>query len=414
MMATSRDGINWEKPEFDFIKYKGLKTNVIDIDIYRKGFGAVIPSIILNAKNEWEMFYWAYHNHNSNSNPEKIYYLRAVSQDGIRWLTPEPDTPIAIHTHQALSDRKAEPFDVSKMYNPEQDFCIPQKIAKLRSNDASFMYRNSDGSYDFYGVWLGRNYGISNKKCGSLTRCIQKRTSPNGYDWSNPVMIFSQTEEDLITDQLYYFSVTQFKDYYIGLLGVYHMDLEKDIRTIEPYLAVSYDGLHWRRFMQQPFVPLGQDGEFDAKMIMCPDRLIDKGDKWYLLYGGCCEQHVINPSQPEPHTGKIGLVSIPKSRLIGVYAENAGTFRTKPFFFAGSELEIDACTFDNGNIKAEITDPLGQPVPGFSSNEAVVLDGDLTGARLIWKDFPCERFKGEMISLRFYLDNAQIFNINMK
>lgn len=88
-----------------------------------------------------------------------------------------------------------------------------------------------------------------------------------------------------------------------------------------------------------------------------------------------------------------------------------GEMISKPLSFTGSELEINFSTSAGGNIRIEIQDPSGVPIPGFSLNDAPPLVGDSINATYHWKNKPSlKKLEQRIVRLRFVLQEADIFS----
>lgn len=409
MMAVSKDGMRWDKPELTAVEHQGRKTNLIGIDLYDRGWGAVIPSVIQRGKDDWEMFFWGYRLPEHGG--RQVHCLRAVSKDGVHWIVPDPERPVAMHTDPALKRKPRDPFDPRAPSEPATGWRVPLAASRLRSNDASFVYASPSGGYEFYGVWRVSNRGPRMAHTSSLFRTIQRRTSPDGRTWSAPDLILMPDDRDALTHQFYYLSVTPWQGYHLGLLGVYTMDVRGGQRTIEPQLVVSTDGRQWSRPCREPLIPRGGDSDFDSQLIMCPNRMVEKGNDWLLLYGGTSTPHALNPGEGEPFEGSIGLATLPTHRLMGVRAGPETTFRSRAFFCDAPALYVDAHVEEGGEIRAELTDPLGQTVPGFSFEQAVPLRAGTARRPLRWQGASLKRFVGEMVSVRLRARKAHVFGL---
>ena len=69
---------------------------------------------------------------------------------------------------------------------------------------------------------------------------------------------------------------------------------------IDCELAFSRDGITWQRLPGHPrILPAGEPGAWDSGMIFGPDRVIERGDEWWLYYNGWHGPHYA-PSGPGP------------------------------------------------------------------------------------------------------------------
>ena len=81
---------------------------------------------------------------------------------------------------------------------------------RLRSNDATYVYANPDGSgYEMLTVWLLPNDAESGRRvphdnAPMVLRTIHRRTSADGLIWSDPELIVVPDEHDPFDMQFYY------------------------------------------------------------------------------------------------------------------------------------------------------------------------------------------------------------------
>ena len=85
---------------------------------------------------------------------------------------------------------------------------------------------------------------------------------------------------------------------------------------------------------------------------------------------------------------------------------------TKPFMFAGSQLEINYSTSAAGSVRVEIQQTDGTPVPGFTIDECVEIIGDEISRVVAWKaGSNVSRLAGTPIRLRFVMKDADLFSL---
>lgn len=76
-----------------------------------------------------------------------------------------------------------------------------------------------------------------------------------------------------------------------------------------------------------------------------------------------------------------GFVSIRAPR-------SGGTLTTRPFTFQGKGLELNMATSAAGQMRVEIQDAQGRPLPGFSLSDCEPVYGDSLDRRVVWKGSP--------------------------
>ena len=82
---------------------------------------------------------------------------------------------------------------------------------------------------------------------------------------------------------------------------------------------------------------------------------------------------------------------------------------TKPFVLEGKDLEINAAA-PSGEMRIEILDAAGKPIPGFTLAEAEPLDGkDGVRLRPRWSSRSPGSLEGRTVRLRFTLENARLY-----
>ena len=115
-----------------------------------------------------------------------------------------------------------------------------------------------------------------------------------------------------------------------------------------------------------------------------------------------------------------------------------GEMITKPFTFAGKQLEINYSTSASGRIRVEIQDADGQPMPGYMLDDCPPIIGDEIERVVAWGDVPAPRFfrgaanrirlvvepwegrsdvsklAGKPIRLRFVMKDADLFSLRFK
>ncbi len=87
-----------------------------------------------------------------------------------------------------------------------------------------------------------------------------------------------------------------------------------------------------------------------------------------------------------------------------------GEAATKALTFTGKHLYLNYKTAAGGRIAVELTDDQGKPLKGFTQADAVPLTGNKIEGRVAWKSGPdLTRLIGTPIRIRFILQNADIY-----
>ena len=113
-------------------------------------------------------------------------------------------------------------------------------------------------------------------------------------------------------------------------------------------------------------------------------------------------------AQPTAHLRRYSL------RLDGFVSVHApykgGEMITKPFTFKGEKLHLNFATSAAGEIRVEILDVGGQPIPGYSLVDSQTLIGNQIERVVAWKNAQdVSELSGKPIRLRFVMKDADLF-----
>ena len=185
----------------------------------------------------------------------------------------------------------------------------------------------------------------------------------------------------------------------------------------ELQLAVSRDLLHWERPFREPCVVPGELDEWDRGFFVTQSRALEVGDEVWLYYCGStythgdpCLYRAEGTGRGTRHTGSIGLARWKKDRFVSVDAPaEGGALTTIPIIFSGDRLEINARTARAGKIVVEILDPAGKRLSAWEPSQS--WRGDGLREEIAWGGgTQLAKLQGEPISLRFHLEDAQLFS----
>ncbi len=89
-----------------------------------------------------------------------------------------------------------------------------------------------------------------------------------------------------------------------------------------------------------------------------------------------------------------------------------GEMRTRPFTFAGGELELNYATSAAGELRVEIQDAQGAPIAGHTLREAADLFGNQVAGRARWKGGTgVAALAGRPVRLRFVMRDADLYSL---
>lgn len=377
-MATSQDGLHWERPDLHLVEYRGSrKNNILWLPV--NGESTDGPTVLYEPADTaapFKMLYYGY----GGKRPTGEYV--AFSKDGIQW-THRPE-PVLTNTGDKTNLMAAR--DHRGRY-----------VAYLRQKNMMKMYG---------------------------ARCVFRSESQDFIHWNEPELVLRPDLLDDPNTELYGMSVFPYAGMYLGLLERWydHPDV------IEVQLAWSRDGVSWRRpQVRRPFI--GPTYPWNKGWNSCantpPFRV---GNQLWFYFGGRTAAH--GREVPRSY-GAIGLATTGIDQFAALRADFIeGRLITRPMAWPGGDL-ILTCTntryadahpvSGGGEIAVEVRDESNLPIPEFS--------GDQKASHNVVSPRPWERaeppvrwpggrsldaLKGRRIRLVFRLRDARIFSFRAR
>jgi hypothetical protein len=398
--ATSKDGLNWEKPELDVALHRGQKTNIV----IQRG-----PHVKQGIKGGFGDF----HEHigviKDNKDPDlsRRYKVLFISVDFT--YDGSVEVPANSYTKYDQSQRRGLGLATS-----------PDGIHwKLENNYVS--YEVFDTSRFFWDdsanrfVLYGRNYidrTDDHWVQWGLGRAVVRMDSTDLREWSKGELVLAADRQDPQDSEIYSMAVFPYEGIYIGLVQMYYSDNLHG--NLEIQLACSRDGKNFTRIEpREPFIPEAPVGKWDRFIISVGSMPpVTVGNELWFYYGGRHHRHqpYIGDDTRTPVFTAIGLAKIKQGRFLSLQASfDGGTVLTKPLNFNGSRLSINA-NAAYGSIKVELLDEQGEQIPGF---EATVSGKDDITVPVEWKQGDLKNLANINIKIRFTIKNAQLFGFRI-
>jgi hypothetical protein len=402
--AESEDGIHWQKPELGLIDFRGSKAN--NIVLAPETVGDVTSDPGHNA---------VFRDDNPACPPAARYkaIIRAgqphglllfQSPDGLHWSLGHP---VPIITEGAFDSQNLAFFD--------------REAGRYRAYWRIFTAGKTDGA---------------NWKPGG-NRAIRTAVSPDLIHWEpwQDLRYVDSPAEQLYTNCVKpYFRAPHlllgFPTRYVergwsdsmrALPELEHRELRAAAHLrygtaiTEALLMSSRDGVTFQRW-NEAFLPPG----------------IERTGAWnyghqYLAWHVVQTKSTLEGAPDELSfyalesywTGTSSVLRRYTLRLDGFVSVTApmsgGEVLTKPFTFSGKKLYLNFATSAAGGIRVELQTPDGQPVPGFSLDDAAILFGDTVDRVATWKSGPdLGKWAGQPVRLRFVLQDADLYALQFR
>ena len=419
--ATSRDGIQWDKPVLGLRERQGSTRNNLMLPVtkyeFTDGSGKEIASVRGDGTIVLKVFYDA-------RDPDPARRYKGIGYKGpICCLRSGPGPGF----HPAISPdgRSWKLLD-----------------AFIPSQDESHLFQDEDNGI----------YAATVKHRGPYGRSVYLSVSRDFENWTDPrdCLIFHadrrdqelgaervrmqlgsrdlrkpvyHNPEDYLTD-IYNLPVFRYQGLYVGMPTVFNHSGNTEYNSdgfsmVE--LAVSRDLIHWDRVgKRKKFIPLSElDGgeNYDVAQLLAGNQpIIKDGEIWFYYTGLKWRSHP--SSRKGEKQGPIldaGAICLAKLRLDGFVSldagEETGYAVTKPFLLAGTELHANLKAL-SGELRVELLDhETRKPLPGYSLHESRPITGDSLDLQLRWKSgSDLSSLVGRIVQLRFVLKNASLYS----
>ena len=415
--ATSKDGVNWTRPELELCPQPGHpRTNILfDFD---SGGSSMYASVMIHSDAEPDRRY-------------EMFCMRGPERSGsngsafVRGIEPKPgETSHPFATYRYFST------DGIHWRAHEGPLLVPQTVGMkmtmpyttpMGGADQASYYSNKslgidDGGYTLYQK-VGEPMhpgGLVNHDCFPWgRRVIARRTSPDGSSWSQPEVIIQPDWRDPHDQQFMELSPMKVRGGYIAILGCYNVREH----TIDFQLAGSDDGRLWSRPSRQPTLPVSPLGDHGGGQLWPTHEFIEHDGRVYMYYAGLEGLHGDTSFGAGPNLynfyGAICRASWETDRYWAVVSGAGGaheaSFRTHPVPAGGKRLLLNAVTSttSEGEIIVELTDADGTPIKGFSRNDYRAWQGDAKARQACWSGG--EICPLEVASARFFIRRARLY-----
>lgn len=187
-------------------------------------------------------------------------------------------------------------------------------------------------------------------------------------------------------DDIYFMFPTEYY-HYGGHLAEFRKELPTNAGALDTRFAASRDGIDWLRYDHRPWVGLGLKGEFDSRRIYMAYGIVPATNdrELYMYYLGTSETHGWNRDDKNNRlltaadlapTGPSALsrVVLRRDGFVSLRAAYAGgEFTTPALRFAGDQLHLNVDTSASGELRVELLDSQGQPIPQFTLPDCEII-----------------------------------------
>jgi len=223
---------------------------------------------------------------------------------------------------------------------------------------------------------------------------------------------------DLQTEpQIYNLDAVAYESVMLGLFTMYRGERPDREKPNDLCVAFSRDGFHWSREWRQPFIGVSdRQGDWNWGNVQSAGGVcLVVGDRLHFYVSGRAGV----PGTSMPGECSTGLATLRRDGFASVSDQwPAGVARpvtaaphqltTRPLRFSGSALFVNASS--DGEIRVEVLDRAGRVIAPFTKEQCQPIVGDGTRLPVQWRgQTGLSALRGETVRFRFTLTRARLF-----
>ena len=375
------------------------------------------PTVLYDEHRKlWRMFYLG-----RETMPGAVYrkdewLLTAESEDGIHWQRPDLTATVPLPSRM----RPHEIFDRQRLAtagsvfldesSPERRFKLPILAIDEDGQRASRLAWSADGynwQIDHASRWhpgtpdpgfftyhhAERNSHITLARPSHGDRRIALMETHDWRTWSEPEVIFHPDPLDPPMCEFYGIVVLPYRGIYVGILWMFETDpfdqwRQKLEGKIYGELVYSYDGLRFQRSLRQPFIGLNEPGEYGGGGIYPCAMVVDHEGQIRIYSGGTKGEHfqARTLSRDEPDYAAILLHRLRQDGFVYLESMAGAGYLTTRWVRLHDERLLLNVQAPYGEVRVQLSDIEGQPLPGYTFEQCQPFRGDSTAWQPQWQN----------------------------
>ncbi len=188
-------------------------------------------------------------------------------------------------------------------------------------------------------------------------------------------------------------------------------DRDRGSGPLETQIAVSRDGVHWKRYPRPAYIKIGRHDGLDIHKNYIAHGMVGRGEEIWQYYLGSEDYH-----STWSGGGREAVFRVVQ-RLDGFISADAaytgGTIVTRPFVFEGNRLALNIDTGAIGFAQVGLLDQGGKPIPGFGVDDCVYINGDFIDTEVEWlgKGSDVSALAGRPVQLVFQMRGTKLYSM---
>jgi hypothetical protein len=230
--------------------------------------------------------------------------------------------------------------------------------------------------------------------------------------WAGSDSLDPQREDLQTSCELYNLDCVAYESLVLGLFTIWRGD--KNIppgrpKPNEVCLGFSRDGFHWHRPERKPFLAVSEkSGDWNWGNVQSAGGCcLVVGDELYFYHSGRAGSPA--KSQTRDGGGATGLAILRRDGFASLDAgKDGGTLTTRPVMFQGQHLFVNA-DVAAGELTAEVLDERDRALEGLTRADCVPVRADRTLQAVTWKAGDLAKVAGKPVRLRFHLTGGRLY-----
>jgi len=409
-LATSIDGIHWEKPSLGVVEYEGSTDNNIVIGNLIPHPGGTVLYDPRDPKPEWRYKYLTAASVDDLPDTKTTEGLVIhTSPDGIRFTKQETQIAPFLHDSQAvlLWDNNIEKYVAYLRASDEPLFKNGgRKVVRLETHNImeSWTYRPNPNPH--YGGDHELPY-LSNELPTALRT---DRFDPIGTDlYNNQVHVYERSPNVYLPFPTCYY-------HYRGERAYLSWSGEGGNEgTGEVQLAVSRDGINFKRYRRPAYIKHGWHANHYTGWPWVYHGMIVRDNRVYQYVSFRTSGHgaidVVPDAVGETYRGVMRVEQKIDRFVAAEFDYTGGRIVTDPIIFEGDCLVLNIDTGALGEARVALLKADGTPIPGFTTADCDIINADWIKRTVSWRqgDTNLSAWSGQPVRLEFECRGGRIF-----
>ena len=401
MIATSKDGLHWSRPETDIEPGNNRVLPKRD-KLVRHGTGISMDPYTQDPSQRFKMLIY------EDTHRKTSAY---ISPDGIHWDLKGELTECGDNTTLFYNPfRKKWVFSIrvyqdgrSRNYYECDDFL--QGINWDKAKESPWAHPDLLDTPDPGVLALMPGEAEIAAEAAATNTTVAELTKAYRKSYADPV-------------QLYNVDAVAYESIILGMYGILKgpmsakvWDKHRVVKINDLYSAFSRDGFHWDRPDRTPFLAsTRKPGDWDRGYLHAGVGLCTVvGDRLYFYYSGWSGE---SPSGPSTYAGgSTGVAFLRRDGFASMNAEEKeGSLTTRPLTFKGRHLFVNVKA-PAGELRVEALDRDGKVIEPFSARNCIPVTGDQTKQLVAWAGAEdLSKLSGQIVRFRFQLKQGELYS----